>query len=93
MSLWYISFAMESGPLGATVIEAESHEMALSEATRLNINPGGEAAILPVPEGRETEARAMLNRLVSVEEILGGGGQIGPAAPKGATVIGPHWNA
>lgn len=68
--MYYISFATDDGFLGATVVEASSSESALEEATRLGINPGGEAAILEVPEGFENEARQMLNRLVGLDEML-----------------------
>lgn len=75
MGLWYISFAASEGFRGATVVEARSAEGALAEATRRNLNPGGEAGILSVPSKHEKEARAYLNRLVSEDELLSDGGK------------------
>jgi hypothetical protein len=75
MGLWYISFAGNEGFRGATVVEARSVEGAHVEATRRDLNPGGEAAILPVPPGHEEKARAYLNRLVSEGELIADGGK------------------
>ncbi len=50
MDLYYISFATETEFLGATVVEAVSERNALEIATNNNLNPGGQAAILLVPE-------------------------------------------
>lgn len=78
MSYFYISFASEErGFLGATVVKAADPKRALRTASRLGLNPGGEAAIFrwpPEDEGN-TEMRSMLNRLVGKEELLAGGGK------------------
>jgi len=88
MGLWYISFAAGEGFRGATVVEARSSEGAHAEATRRNLNPGGEAAILPVPPRHEGEARAYLNRLVSLEELIADGGKrVDDLPPKTAEAI------
>lgn len=39
---WYLSFARPDVFLGGCVVEADSLELAVQEATRLGINPGGE---------------------------------------------------
>jgi len=88
---WYISFATRYRPLGATVVYAASAEAALVKATKFGLNPGGEAAILPVPDARVTEAMVMLNRLVSADEILNNGGHQAPARPD-AVVVPQHNN-
>lgn len=50
MNLYYISFATETEFLGATVVEAVSETNALEVATNNGLNPGGQAAIIFVPE-------------------------------------------
>jgi hypothetical protein len=72
MSLWYLSFASDDhGFLGATVVEADDAEAAVGRATRIGLNPGGEVAIVPVPQEAEPEARKLLNRLASEAELRG----------------------
>ena len=75
--LFYISSATDSGFLGATVIEAYDAAKAIAKATALCINPGGEAAILEVPDGltpKETaEMLSYKDRLVSKAELLSHG--------------------
>ena len=75
--LWYISFASETGFLGTTVVEADSPPAALQEATRLGINPGGEAAIWWLAErddGTIAEIAKFRDRLVWREECESLGG-------------------
>lgn len=78
MTYFYISFASEErGFLGATVVEGKNEKRALRAASRLGLNPGGEAAIFrwpPEDEGN-AEMRSMLNRLVGKEELLANGGK------------------
>lgn len=50
MNLYYISFATEIEFLGATVVEGVSEANALEVATNNGLNPGGQAAILCVPD-------------------------------------------
>lgn len=50
MNLYYISFATETEFLGTTVVEGVSENNALEVATNNGLNPGGQAAILCVPE-------------------------------------------
>lgn len=73
--LWYISFATDEGFRGATVVEGASAEDALTEATGRGLNPGGQAAILPVPEPTPPDAARYLNRLVGKEELIADGGR------------------
>jgi len=75
MAYFYISFATDEGFRGATVVEAYSEEDALEEATKLNLNPGGEAAILEIPPDivSNPDMLAMRNRLVGKDEMLANG--------------------
>ena len=76
--LFYISFATDAGFRGATVVEADSESDAIAVASRLGLNPGGEAAILAVPPDLPADGRAKVlsyqNRLVGKAEILSHGG-------------------
>lgn len=77
--LWYISFASETGFLGATVVEADSPPAALEEATRLGINPGGEAAIWWLAErddGTIPDIAKFRDRLVWRDECEATGGKL-----------------
>jgi hypothetical protein len=67
---FYFSFASEKGFLGAVVVEAEDTESAIAEVNRRGLNPGGEALILPFPEGSEGTEGLPVNRLISREEIV-----------------------
>jgi len=72
MKHWYISFATPERFLGGTVVAAVDAAAALAEATKLGRNPGGEAAILPVPPDALAgpDCQAMLNRLLGEDELL-----------------------
>jgi len=86
LSLWYISFASDAGPIGVTVVRATSAEDAFMVATKQGLNPGGEAAIVKVlPKGAK-DAMMWLDRLVSPEEVLAFGGHR-CEAPQGATIV------
>ena len=77
--LFYISFANETGFLGATVVEADNPPAALQEATRLGINPGGEAAIWWLAErddGTIVEIAMFRDRLVWRDECEATGGKL-----------------
>jgi len=77
MSLFYISFATTTAFLGATVVEADHKFNALSVATSLGLNPGGEAAVFSMPEGIRAQGLAEMksyqNRLVGKEELISNG--------------------
>lgn len=75
MIYWYISFAKskaDGGFQGATVVEAANAANALTVATLRGLNPGGEAAILEVPEDKEREPDVlpMRNKLLTKEQML-----------------------
>ena len=64
---WYISFADEKF-LGGVIVMADSMENALSQATTMGINPGGEAQGIPYM-GTGTIHEQYMNRLLSKEDI------------------------
>jgi hypothetical protein len=68
MAFWFISFATKGEVIGATVVIANTAGHALAEATRLGLNPGGEATILNVPA--DAPVMKLLNRLASKEELI-----------------------
>lgn len=72
MAYWYISFATDTDFLGATVVEATSANNALAVATLRSLNPGGEAAIMQIPEN-DPGSRIMKNRLVGRAEMMARG--------------------
>lgn len=80
MTFFYISFAGDEGFRGATIVAERDIKRALRKTWRLGINPGGEAAILELPEEAESDPKVMeevtrmLNRLVQRGEILAHGG-------------------
>lgn len=74
-SWFYISFARrkaEGGFRGATVVQANDAAGALEEATRRNLNAGGEAQVIPIPPDRidRPELVALRNRLVGRDELI-----------------------
>jgi|SRR5580698_304006 hypothetical protein len=72
MSTYYISFASDKGFRGVTVVEADDPEDAITVATRLGLNPGGEAAIWEIP-ATEEEAIKYKNRLIGIDELRSNG--------------------
>jgi hypothetical protein len=75
MKLFYISFATDTEFLGATVLESHDELSVLAEATKHNLNPGGQAAILELPYEAllAPDVKIMQGRLVSKEEMLANG--------------------
>jgi hypothetical protein len=75
--LFYISFATDAGFRGATVVEAANEANAVIVASRLGLNPGGEAAVLAIPAdagARElAEILSYKNRLVGKDELVANG--------------------
>ena len=75
--LFYISFATDAGFRGATVVEASNEANAVIVASRLGLNPGGEAAVLSIPKDADraelAEILSYKNRLVAKEELLANG--------------------
>ncbi|ODM71736.1 hypothetical protein [Bradyrhizobium elkanii] len=74
MRHFYISFATDEAFLGATVVRGIDAQDALVDASFRGMNLGGEALILEVPAD-DPDMQAMLNRLVTREEIVSHGGK------------------
>jgi len=75
----YISFADDTGFLGAVVVRGSDLVDAVKEAHRLKINPGGEALGGAIPDGGVLPEHAR-NRLLSkadVDAIWGDGVRLG----------------
>jgi hypothetical protein len=89
-ALFYISFAsLKDGFLGGTVVEANDSAGALREATRLGLNPGGEAQIIRVPDDNvgNPSIIALRNRLADRNELMTQrGGYVGVRHPRGEFV-------
>ena len=67
--LYWLSF-VDGTCLGVAIVEAQSPQLAVIEAHRLGINPGGEVAIIQIEGKAIEEARELgLNRLISVPEL------------------------
>jgi hypothetical protein len=84
MTWFYISFARakaDGGFLGATVVEGNDAGNALYNATMRDLNPGGEAQIVPVPRDKweHPDFVALRYRLVGLDELakMSGGYRIG----------------
>lgn len=71
MNLYYISFASETKFLGATVVEGISETNALEIATNNALNPGGQAAIIYIPEElhNEPDVAPLKYKLFSKEQM------------------------
>jgi len=67
---WYISFASESGFLGAVQVQAETQERAIIQSHKLRINPGGEAMVCGPLPGEIVRAGGLpVNSLITREQI------------------------
>ena len=70
LALYYLSFADQTGFLGAVVLEAFGFTDAISQAIKKGINPGGECLGEPWPEDVAKPAPEKRNRLLTKEEAL-----------------------
>lgn len=76
MAYWYLSFVNEANVfLGATLAVADSAEDALTRATELELNPGGDVLILgPLDDSGDDIGpliqRMLPERLLSFEEMI-----------------------
>jgi hypothetical protein len=69
-SLWWLSFASDKGFLGACVVPAPNMPTAITVATIMGINPGGEVMVYgPLEDPPED---LPIGRLMSKEEIENG---------------------
>lgn len=67
---WYLSFADDTGFLGAVVVEAFGITDALHQAHLRKINPGGDVRGLPWPADVGLPAPSERNRLLAAEEAF-----------------------
>lgn len=79
-TLWWMSFAEESGFLGVVITEAGDVVGAVRKAHRLKVNPGGQVAAVPMhpdaPIGREWRDRLLSEAQVQeLNGLLGAQGQ------------------
>lgn len=70
--LWWLSFADINLPrgqqfLGVVIIEAADSKEALLRSHALNVNPGGQVRMLPLPSWLQVDAK-WLKRLLSRQE-------------------------
>lgn len=68
-SWWYLSFASEAAFLGGVIVEAASKVGAVRQASRLGINPGGEALVMAISDDDPLPAPEFRNRLLTVEDL------------------------
>jgi hypothetical protein len=67
---WYISFADETGFLGACQVQADSELGAAARANELGISPGGQYLICGPLPGEVVRAGGMpVNKLLTAAEI------------------------
>lgn len=72
MSLFYISFSTETDFLGATIVSGLHEDDALIQATKKGLNPGGQAAIILIPQEAlgSPDVNIMSDRLMSKEDMI-----------------------
>lgn len=82
MPWYYLSFCDPGKPegeqfLGATVIEADNHFLAVPVAHRLGVNPGGEVKFIEIPISSSSElpleAQKYVNKFVPSEIVMSEG--------------------
>jgi hypothetical protein len=64
----YLSFAQGKLFLGGVITKAKGFMHAIAKTKKLQINPGGEVAGLPIPEDEVPDAK-YLDRLLTKEEL------------------------
>lgn len=66
----YISFADDGGFRGGVIIQSPDHPgLACTEAHRRKINPGGQAMVLGIPDGKVPEEK-WRNRLLTKAQVM-----------------------
>jgi hypothetical protein len=69
MELWYLSFAGEEGWRGCCFVRATDLLSAVSEAHRLECNPGGEVLGMPVPTQEPQPPAERIGHLLQLDDI------------------------
>jgi hypothetical protein len=78
---FYLSFVGDEGFRGGCVVQAANNIDAVTVATELGINPGGDAFMVPCPDNEP--GRLPVNRLLSKEELDGPGKTLGELEDQG----------
>lgn len=67
--LWWLSFADDTGFLGACIAEGEDMKAAIRDAWAHRINPGGSVKGYQLDRGREELRPFVIHKLYSKDEI------------------------
>ncbi len=67
--MFWLSFVGEDGPLGVTVVHADSSVDAVERAHQLGLNPGGEVLSVEIPAECAEYHLRYLDRLSTPEEL------------------------
>lgn len=75
MTHFYLSFVKDEQFVGATIVEADDVEEAVTLAWRRGVNPGGEVMILKIPPKclSDPGMDLCIGRLATRAELLGSG--------------------
>jgi len=66
---WYLSWADDDGFRGAAITKASGFVTARTILSMLGVNPLGQCAGVPIPEGLEPKDGKYLNRLLQLDEL------------------------
>lgn len=69
MNKYFISFATPKGNLGCVCTQAPDGARALERVTQLGLNPGGEAAVIPINEDEPAAKKFGYDKLISVSDM------------------------
>lgn len=85
MMYTYLSFADDTGFLGACVVEGDTIEDAVANAWKHGCNPGGEVMAFPhMPNGKDRWPKNQLLSIADIQAIPGEGGmKLGEAIENG----------
>ena len=91
VTTYWLSFCDASRPrgeqfLGACIVDAASPKDAFDETVRCGINPGGEALIVPAPEGQVVDRR-WKGRLLSRADVADYDAALGAPEDKRARLV------
>jgi hypothetical protein len=83
MMMWYyLSFADESGWLGACFVKSLAEFTAIAQAHIMGVNPGGEVQVTPLPDLSGQIPSSFFERLLDendlreLDKVLGGDGSL-----------------
>lgn len=73
MRQFYLSFADDSGFLGACIVYGDNEKNAHYEASKRGLNPGGDVRIVERDPGREPISDDLMYKLMSLEDLRAAG--------------------